>query len=100
MRLASKMGTDPDGRLLLVASDLASCVEAEAAPTLQYALDNWSVVQPALINQYADLNAGRAPRATPVNLSSLGPAMPRSFQFLDASAFLAHNYILAEAWGF
>ena len=26
--------------------------------------------------------------------------MPRSFQFLDASAFLAHNHILADAWRF
>jgi fumarylacetoacetate (FAA) hydrolase len=94
------MGTGPDGRLLIVASDLGSCVEAEAAPTLQYALDNWSVVQPALVQQYADLNAGRASGATPANLASLGAVMPRSFQFLDASAFLAHNYILAEAWGF
>jgi fumarylacetoacetate (FAA) hydrolase len=100
MKLASKMGTSPEGRLLIVATDLASCVEAEAAPTLQYALDNWSVVQPELVKQYAALNAGRASGATPVNLASLGAAMPRSFQFLDASAFLAHNHILAEAWGF
>jgi fumarylacetoacetate (FAA) hydrolase len=100
MTLASKTGTSPDGRLLIVATDLASCVEAEAAPTLQYALDNWSVVQPELVKQYAALNAGRASGATPVNLASLGAAMPRAFQFLDASAFLAHNHILAEAWGF
>jgi fumarylacetoacetate (FAA) hydrolase len=100
MKLASKTGTSPDGRLLIVATDLASCVEAEAAPTLQYALDNWSVVQPELVKQYAVLNAGRASGATPVNLASLGAAMPRSFQFLDASAFLAHNHILADAWGF
>jgi fumarylacetoacetate (FAA) hydrolase len=100
MKLASKMGTSLDGRLLIVASDLTSCIEAEAAPTLQYALDNWSVVQPGLVKQHAALNAGRASGATPVNLASLGAAMPRSFQFLDASAFLAHNYILAEAWGF
>src|SRR6202051_4138605 len=100
MKLASKMGTNPDGTLLIVGRDLASCVEAESAPTLQCALDNWSVVQPGLVEQHAALNAGRASGATPVNLKSLGEAMPRSFQFLDASAFLAHNYILAEAWGF
>jgi len=95
MKLASKMGTNPDGRLLIVGRDLASCVEAESAPTLQYALDNWSVVQPELVKQSAALIAGRASGATPVNLASLGAAMPRSFQFLDASAFLAHNHILA-----
>jgi fumarylacetoacetate (FAA) hydrolase len=100
MKLASKMGMRTDGRLLIVGRDLATCVEAEAAPTLQYALDNWSVVQPELDKQYAALNAGRASGATPVNPASLSAAMPRSFQFLDASAFLAHNHILAEAWGF
>src|ERR1700733_4956458 len=100
MKLASKTGTGPDGRLLIVANDLASCVDAEASPTLQYALDNWSVVQPELVKQYVALNAGRASGATLVNLSSLGAAMPRSFQFLDCSAFLAHNHILADAWGF
>jgi fumarylacetoacetate (FAA) hydrolase len=100
MKLASKTGTSPDGRLLIVSTDLVSCVEAEAAPTLQYALDNWSGVQPELLKQYAALNAGRASGAAPVNLPSLGAAMPRSFQFLDASAFLAHNHILADAWGF
>ncbi|HEY3659548.1 MAG TPA: fumarylacetoacetate hydrolase family protein [Steroidobacteraceae bacterium] len=100
MKLASKMGTSSDGRLLIVGRDLASCVEAEAAPTLQYALDHWRVVRPELDKQYAALNAGRASGATPVNLASLSAAMPRSFQFLDASAFLAHNHILAEAWGF
>jgi fumarylacetoacetate (FAA) hydrolase len=100
MKLASRMGASPDGRLLIVGRDLAICVEAEAAPTLQYALDHWSVVQPELDKQYAALNSGRASGATPVNLASLGAAMPRSFQFLDASAFLAHNHILAEAWGF
>src|SRR3984893_14501852 len=100
MRLASKVAAGPDGRLLIVGRDCMTCVEAEAAPTLQYALDNWSVVQPGLVKQYAALNAGRASGSTPVDLASLGAAMPRSFQFLDASAFLAHNYILAEAWGF
>jgi fumarylacetoacetate (FAA) hydrolase len=100
MKLASKMGTRTDGRLLIIGRDLATCVEAEAAPTLQYALDNWSLVQPELEKQYAALNSGRLSGATPVNLASLSAAMPRSFQFLDASAFLAHNHILAEAWGF
>jgi fumarylacetoacetate (FAA) hydrolase len=100
MKLASKQAAGPDGRLLIVGRDLTYCVEAEAAPTLRYALDNWSVVQPGLVDQYAALNAGRASGSTPVDLSSLGAAMPRSFQFLDSSAFLSHNYILAEAWGF
>jgi fumarylacetoacetate (FAA) hydrolase len=100
MKLASKMGTSPDGRLLIVGHDLGSCVGAEAAPTLQYALDNWNVVQPGLVEQCAALNAGQNSGATPVNLEFFGAAIPRSFQFLDASAFLAHNHILAEAWGF
>jgi fumarylacetoacetate (FAA) hydrolase len=30
----------------------------------------------------------------------LAAALPRAYQFLDASAFLAHNHILADAWGY
>ena len=37
---------------------------------------------------------------TPLDLGELLAAIPRSFQFLDGSAFLAHNHILADAWGY
>ena len=100
MKLASRAGGGPDGRLVLVSRDLAHVVDAEAAPTVQAALDRWAEVEPRLRAQYDDLAREGWPTASPLDFGALLAAMPRSFQFLDASAFLAHNHILAEAWGY
>jgi fumarylacetoacetate (FAA) hydrolase len=97
MKLASQASAGADGRLLVVSRDLRRAEPARAAATLQLALDDWTVVEPALLAQYEALNqVGGAP----VALEQLAAALPRSHQFLDASAFLAHNHILADAWGY
>lgn len=98
MKLASH-DKGPDGRLLIVSRDLTRAVPADAATTLQAALDDWAVVAPALDAQYRALNEGVAAGAAPLDAESLAAVLPRAWQFLDASAFLAHNFILADAWG-
>lgn len=93
------LDTGGDGRLLLVSKDLRRAVEAQAALSMQAALERWDDVAPALRAEYdalqADTGAGFA-----IDESALAAVLPRGYQFLDASAFLAHNHILAEAWGF
>lgn len=98
MKLAT-LDTGGDGRLLIVTHDLQRAVMAEAASTMQAALDDWSAVEPALRAEADRLEAGAA-GSFAVDPEALAAALPRSFQFLDASAFLAHNHILADAWGF
>ena len=98
MKLAS-LNEGADGRLLLVSRDLTRAVPAEAATTLQAALDDWAAIAPALDAQYRSLNDGDAADATPLDPASLAAVLPRAYQFLDASAFLQHNRILADAWG-
>ena len=88
-----------DGRLLIVSRDLQRGVVADAAPTMQAALDDWSAIEPELRRQAERLEAGSADSFA-VDPLALDAALPRGFQFLDASAFLAHNHILADAWGF
>jgi fumarylacetoacetate (FAA) hydrolase len=100
MKLATQANGHPDGELLVVSSDLQQCIPARAASTLQQALEQWPQVEPRLRDQYHALNEGRERGASAVYPGALMAAMPRSYQFLDASAFLAHNHILAEAWGF
>jgi fumarylacetoacetate (FAA) hydrolase len=100
MKLATRANGHPDGELLIVSDDLRHCVRARGAATLQQALDHWQEVEPLLEDQAAALNAGNESRTEAVDYLTLMAAMPRSFQFLDASAFLAHNHILAQAWGF
>ncbi|HEX3364184.1 fumarylacetoacetate hydrolase family protein [Phenylobacterium sp.] len=100
MKLASRAADGPDGRLLVVSRDLSRAVEAKAAATMLQALETWSNVEPGLRAQYDALNAGAEPNAAALDPATLAAALPRSHQFLDASAFLAHNHILADAWGY
>jgi fumarylacetoacetate (FAA) hydrolase len=100
MKLASRAADGADGRLLVVSRDLSHAVEAKAAATLLQALETWPNVEPTLRAQYDGLNAGTEPGAFALDSAVLAAALPRSHQFLDASAFLAHNHILADAWGY
>lgn len=98
MKLAT-LDTGGDGTLLIVSRDLTRAVRADAARTLQQALDRWLEVEPALRAQSERLNADAEPDAMTVDSAALAAILPRSYQFLDASAFLAHNHILSKAWG-
>ena len=100
MKLATRAGDHLDGRLLVVSRDLSHALEARAAPTMQAALERWGEAEGDLRAQYDALNAGREPGAAGLDPASLAAALPRAYQFLDASAFLAHNHILADAWGY
>lgn len=95
-----KLATRADGRLLLVSRDLRVTVEARAAANMQQALDAWDQLEPALRAQSDALNRGEETGAAPLDPLALTAALPRAFQFLDGSAFLAHNHILADAWGY
>jgi fumarylacetoacetate (FAA) hydrolase len=95
-----KVATRADGRLLLVSRDLRVAVEARVASSMQEALDAWGALEPGLRAQYDALNRGEEDTAAPLDPLGLAAALPRAFQFLDASAFLAHNHILANAWGY
>lgn len=98
MKLAT-LRSGNDGRLLVVSRDLQRGAMAEAAPTLQAALDNWVRVEPELRAEAEQLERG-ASEVFAVEPEALAAVLPRGFQFLDASAFLAHNHILSNAWGF
>lgn len=100
MKLATRAVDNRDGRLLVVSRDLSQTVEAKAASTMQEALERWSEAEEDLRAQYDALNAGRERGAVAFDPASLAAALPRAYQFLDASAFLAHNHILADAWGY
>ena len=98
MKLAT-LRTGGDGRLLVVSRDLQRAAMAEAASTMQAALDDWTMIEPALRTEAERLEVGGTDSFA-VDPNALDAALPRGFQFLDASAFLAHNHILSDAWGF
>lgn len=97
MKLATLRNGTPDGRLHVVSRDLERCEPAEAAQTLQDALEGWSRVEPALQAQYANVNAGAGARFDPA--SALAP-LPRAWQWLDGSAFESHGDLMDAVFGF
>lgn len=99
MKFATRANGHPDGQLLVVSRDLARARVARAAATLQAALDRWDELEPLLAEEYRLLNAEPGTGFV-LDPGQLLAAMPRAYQFLDASAFLAHNHILADAWGY
>ena len=57
MKLATRNNNTRDGQLLIVSRDLKRATEAQAATTLQAAVDEWATLSPKLIAEYDALNA-------------------------------------------
>ncbi|ABE36780.1 fumarylacetoacetate (FAA) hydrolase family protein [Paraburkholderia xenovorans LB400] len=99
MKLASLTASSRDGQLIVVSTDLRRAVLAgSAAPTLRAALDDWLVCQPELQRLSDALNADRAAGAFDFDPAQCGAPLPRTHQFVDASAFLNHGRIMTEAY--
>lgn len=98
MKLASIANDCRDGRLAIVSADLTRMVLADAAPSLLEAMDHWSAVLPLLSRQAQRLADGSEVRATAFDPQSVCAPLPRSPQWLDASAFRTHSELVAAAW--
>ena len=96
MKLASlKWGRD--GRLVVVSSDLAWCVEAtNIAPTLQAALDDWERCEPLLRGLAESLDHGSIPRVRFHEHDAESP-LPRAYQWADGSAYVNHIELVRKA---
>ncbi|WP_322049805.1 fumarylacetoacetate hydrolase family protein [Paraburkholderia bannensis] len=99
MKLASLNTGHPDGALIVVSRELHRAVRADAvAPTLRAALDDWTRAEPALQALYTALNAGTAADAFDFDARACTAPLPRTHQFIDASAFLNHGRIMTQAY--
>ncbi|WP_022723371.1 fumarylacetoacetate hydrolase family protein [Rhodopseudomonas sp. B29] len=97
MKFATLAGPGRDGRLAIVSRDLATAVFSEV-PTLQLALENWGEHAPSFERHYRELNEGRAKDAFAFDATQALAPLPRAYQWLDASAFLAHGELMAKAF--
>ena len=84
MKIATLRDGTPDGRLVVVSDDLATCRPA-GERTLQEALDRGTVTP---VGEARSLEAGAC--AAP---------LPRAFQFLDGSAYVNHVELVRRARG-
>ncbi len=98
MKLAS-IKDGRDGRLVVVSSDLAKQVGASAiAPTLQKAIERWDEVSPDLQKLSQDLTSGKV-AGEPFQPAHCASLLPRSFQWIDGSAYVNHVELVRKARG-
>ena len=100
MKLASLKEGGRDGRLVVVSRVLARGIRVEdAAPTLQYALDNWTEVEPKLRAASGWLNRGPVAGAFDFDPSHCAAPLPRAFQWADGSAYVNQVDLVRRARG-
>jgi len=98
MKLATMKG-GRDGRLVVVSNDLAWFTEAShIARTLQFALDNWDLVEPELRGLAESLEHGSVPKDRFHEHDAASP-LPRAYQWADGSAYVNHVALVRQARG-
>lgn len=100
MKFASVADGTPDGALLVVSRDLSRAAPTDGiAPDLRSVLERWDEVADALQALSDAVNAGTAPSLAPLDLTALAAPLPRTWQWLDASAFRTHIELAVAAFG-
>lgn len=100
MKLGSLKEGGRDGTLVVASRDLKRAVKAEGiAASLREALENWKKAEGGLKRLSDDLNAGRAEGAFDLDVSKLAAPLPRTWEFLDGSAYLPHVERVRKARG-
>jgi len=93
MKLAS-LKNGRDGQLIVVSKDLSKyLVAADAAPTLQAALDNWDRVQP----QLAALAEQVESNGESFDQTACASPLPRAYQWADGYAYVNHVELVRKA---
>ena len=100
MKLASLRTDARDGALIVVDQSLSKAVSVPyIAPTMQAALDEWSTTGPKLQAVYEALCSGSGGDVFELDLLKLAAPLPRAYQFVDGSAYLAHVERVRRARG-
>lgn len=100
MKLATLKQGSRDGTLVVVSRDLSNAViAADIAPTLQAALDDWDRAAPRLNTLFEKLMNGDCDEAFELDVAVLAAPLPRTYQFVDGSAYLPHVERVRKARG-
>lgn len=100
MKLATLKSAGRDGQLVVVSRDLARAVAVpRVAPTLQAALDDWSSIAPKLAEVAAALEQGSVEDAFAFDPAQAMAPLPRSYHWVDGSAFVNHVELVRKARG-
>lgn len=98
MKLASLKNGSRDGQLVVVSRDLKKAVAVpHIAATMQYALDHWSSLAPALSEVYQGLNQGSVQAEFVFDEAACESPLPRAYQWADGSAYVNHVELVRRA---
>ncbi|AJQ95690.1 fumarylacetoacetate hydrolase family protein [Gynuella sunshinyii] len=99
MKFATVNNNTLDGGLLLVSDNRQQAIDvSHIAPNLWAALQNWTQVEGDLQRLYQQLNTGALSDTMAFDAAICRAPMPRSAQWLDASAFLNHARLMEQAF--
>lgn len=97
MKLATRDNGTPDAELVAVSADGVRCLAAgEKWPSLLSAITDWEAAEPDLLALAALLDAGEGEAFA---LATARAPLPRSWQWLDGSAFQIHAELMQVAFG-
>lgn len=100
MKLATIDNQTRDGQLVVVNRAGTKAIQVpDIAITMQQVLDNWETLAPRLNTVYQQLNQNALAEAFDLDLQSVLSPLPRAYQFLDGSAYLAHVERVRKARG-
>ncbi len=100
MKLATRKNGTRDGELIVVSRDNTRGVSAsDIAPTLQAALDAWVTTAPKLQLRFEALQTGNVEGEFEVDTSALESPLPRSYAWIDGSAYINHIVLVRKARG-
>jgi len=96
VRLATRASGTPDGELVVVSTDSTRCLPAGPRwPNLLAAITRWGLAESELRALDARLVAGEG---VALDASELRAPLPRSWQWLDGSAFATHAELMQVAF--
>lgn len=100
MKLATLKNNQRDGELVIVNRDLTKAVGVkDIAPTLQFAIENWSQCLPKLNAIYEKLNKNLLTNTLDFTQQKLAAPLPRAYQWADGSAYVNHVELVRKARG-
>ncbi|BEV01796.1 fumarylacetoacetate hydrolase family protein [Novosphingobium olei] len=96
MRLATRANGTPDGELMIVSDDDARwCAAGADWPNLLTAIERWDAAEPALRALAAQDNGDW----DALDAANVRAPLPRSWQWLDGSAYTTHGELMQIAFG-
>src|SRR5690606_28890538 len=98
MKLGSLKDKKLDGIPVVISRNNKKAVRVDnIVPSIREAIETWDTSAPKLEKIYNDLNAGRATNAFDVKEEDFHSPLPRSFHWVDGSAFIHHIKLVRKA---